>query len=60
MLAWIRDLLRLRRTEDDIPPPPPSFEGLSDTERDEHRQTIVEREATLRMLEAKARVKGKG
>jgi hypothetical protein len=57
MLAWLRGLFDRRREEDVPPPPPERVELLSEEERERHRQEILEREVTLRTLEAKARLR---
>jgi hypothetical protein len=55
--AWLAGLWR-HKEEDVLPPPPEPFETLSPEERERQHRAILEREAVLRSLEARARVKG--
>lgn len=57
--GWLRRLLGTEFDEDDVPPGPEPIEKMSPEELEEHRKEIARREATLRVLETKARLKGR-
>jgi hypothetical protein len=46
-----------RQEEDVLPPHPPAFPKLSEEELDQHKKELAAREATLRAIEARARVR---